>query len=238
MTIAEKLTTIAENQQKVYEAGAKSEYDKFWDELQENGNREDYRYFFASLAWNDITFRPKYDMKPLFAEGMFWGCHVTDLRSILEQRGITIDFSECMWFKNMLAFTSTITHMPTINVSSAGWCDSIFDGASRLKSASFVGIQKYLSWDSAFYNCTSLTDITFEGEIGNHINIRFSPLKKASIISLINALSTTVTNKSVNLNKIIVNSAFKTEEGLADGSTSQEWLDLIETKPNWTISLF
>ena len=31
MSIAEKLTTIAENEQKVYDAGQKSEYDRFWD---------------------------------------------------------------------------------------------------------------------------------------------------------------------------------------------------------------
>ena len=34
MSIADKLTTIAENEQKVYDAGAKSEHDKFWDSYQ------------------------------------------------------------------------------------------------------------------------------------------------------------------------------------------------------------
>ena len=37
MSIAEKLTAIAENVPKVYEAGQKSEYDRFWDAYQNNG---------------------------------------------------------------------------------------------------------------------------------------------------------------------------------------------------------
>ena len=39
MSIAEKLTTVAENVPKVYEAGKKAEYDAFWDKYQNNGKR-------------------------------------------------------------------------------------------------------------------------------------------------------------------------------------------------------
>ena len=40
MSIAEKLTKVAENVPKVYEAGKKDEHDKFWDEYQTTRNGE------------------------------------------------------------------------------------------------------------------------------------------------------------------------------------------------------
>ena len=62
-------------------------------------------------------------------------------------------------------------------------------------------------------------------------------LSKASITSIINALSSTTSGLTVTLSKTAVNTAFETESGGADGSTSQEWLALATTKSNWTISL-
>lgn len=43
----------------VFNAGKKSEYDKFWDSIQDYGNRTDYRYAFSRCA--EIDFKPKYD---------------------------------------------------------------------------------------------------------------------------------------------------------------------------------
>ena len=59
MTIAEKLQTIAENEQKVYEAGVKSEYDRFWDIMQANGTRTNYARAFYGEGWRTETFLPK-----------------------------------------------------------------------------------------------------------------------------------------------------------------------------------
>ena len=89
-TIADKLTLIAENEQKVFESGRnegyahgyddgnaegiqegkKSEYDSFWDVFQLNGNRKYYDRAFrynaldSSPTWNKDNFKPKYDIKP------------------------------------------------------------------------------------------------------------------------------------------------------------------------------
>ena len=65
MSIAENLTTIAKNQQKVFDAGVKSEYDRFWDNYQKNGEPMSYAMAFGS-KWDDITFKPKY---PIIATG-------------------------------------------------------------------------------------------------------------------------------------------------------------------------
>ena len=51
---------IAENQQRVYDAGKQSEYDRFWDSFQQNGTRANYSFAFAGVAWTDETLQPKY----------------------------------------------------------------------------------------------------------------------------------------------------------------------------------
>ena len=86
MSIAEKLTTIAENEQKVFEAGynegkqegygegqldgyndgydtgvidgRQAEYDAFWDIYQVNGARTDHQNAFGNFYWNKDTFKP------------------------------------------------------------------------------------------------------------------------------------------------------------------------------------
>ena len=59
MSISDKLVTIAENEQKVFDAGKKAEYDAFWDAYQTNGNRRHYNHAFYDY-WDDITYNPKY----------------------------------------------------------------------------------------------------------------------------------------------------------------------------------
>ena len=58
VSAADKLVTIAENERAVHKAGQKSEYDRFWDNLQDYGNRTD--YWGAFCGWNDEMFKPKY----------------------------------------------------------------------------------------------------------------------------------------------------------------------------------
>ncbi|MBR4874655.1 MAG: hypothetical protein IKU87_02405, partial [Clostridia bacterium] len=78
MSIAEKLGIIAENVQKVYEAGKASaegdsegysegveagkqeERQAFWEAYQRNGRRTQYRYAFFDGYWTDVNYNPKY----------------------------------------------------------------------------------------------------------------------------------------------------------------------------------
>ena len=64
MSIAEKLVTIAENAPKVYEAGEKAQYDRFWDIYQENGGKQFYSYAF--YYWANEVYNPKY---PIYCDG-------------------------------------------------------------------------------------------------------------------------------------------------------------------------
>ncbi len=100
MSIAEKIATIAANEQRVYDAGyekgkadggggggytdgdldasynegyddgRQAEYDAFWDDFQKNGKRTEYHNAFG-IAWSSKTFRPKYNIVATGAYSMF-----------------------------------------------------------------------------------------------------------------------------------------------------------------------
>ncbi len=179
-TIAEKLTTIAENQQKVYDAGyvagsgidydtvfaagreqgEQDAYDTFWDVYQQNGERTHYAYAFAGRGWNDAVFKPKYPLTitesadSMFSNNMY-----------LDYIDYDLDFSNCP--TNTYLFNSCIS-------------------LSRIKSIKFnnAGKNGYI-----FQNCGELQDITINGTIAFDIPSlsKSSKLTLASLTSIINA---------------------------------------------------
>ena len=62
MSIADKLTTVAENVPKVYEQGRKDEQSDFWTSYMNPDNDMSYR--FAGFGWYSGNFKPNKDMKP------------------------------------------------------------------------------------------------------------------------------------------------------------------------------
>ena len=199
MSIADKLTQIAENEQAVFEAGKKSEYDTFWDVYQENGNKISYRLAFFGSGWNDTTFHPKYPMK------MYKGQQ--QMQAFYYFRGTHIDVD--------------------IDFRAVGNAQ-VFQSASLLKTISKLIVTDEVTYTNWFAGCPALEDITIEGTIGNDISFPDSALlTKASIESIIGALSGTVTGKTLTVNAAAKQVAF----------TDSEWAELIGTKPNWTFSL-
>ncbi len=260
MSIAEKLLTVAEGVPEVYdsgysegrrdgyalgvedgvEAGKQAQYDTFWDKYQQNGNRKTYQGAFAGGGWNNATLKPKYTFgSPTNCAFMFYSSgFVGDLAQYLEDSGITLDTSKSV---NMSSFANTaqyITRFGVIDATSASTSNSgnIFSHCYALEK-----IDKWVVSEATnigtLTSCSKLTSLTIEGAIGQNANFQYSPLNKASILSIINALSTTATNKTLTLKLAAVDAAFETSEGANDGSTSAEWAALIATKPNWTISM-
>lgn len=240
MSIAEKLKTIAENSPKVYEAGkAKQEYD-FWKELQDRTAKySTTAYIFAGEVWTDDNFKPVQD---IVLKGnsnyAFSGNNITNLKRLLENRGVKLDTSKVTSSMNLFYYSDS-KELPELDLSKATNIYAIFYQARNLQSVDkLILSNKCTDFTSAFTNATGLTHCIFEGEIVATLDIHWSTLlDKASITSLINTLSTTTSGLTVTLSKTAVNTAFETASGKADGSTSAEWLALAQTKSNWTITL-
>lgn len=250
MTIEEKLTKIAEDMPKVYEAGVEegknSAYSDFWDAVQDKGNRTIYTRAFDNKSWNNIVFKPKYDMYPTEAQRMFYGSGIEgDFVEILDQLDVKLDFSNCTNIANLFQNNGGITRVGVIDTSSitgtASWVwGNVFYNCPKLVTIDKIIVtENSTSFNQMFNLCPSLINVTFEGVIAkNGLNLSWSTkLSRASIESIINTLSATTSGLSITLSKTAVNTAFETTEGLNDGSTSAEWLALIATKNNWTISL-
>lgn len=91
---------------------------------------------------------------------------------------------------------------------------------------------------SALSQLRELRELRFQGSIQADLSVKDSKLlSKDSIRSLLPCLSGTVSGKTLTLSLQAVDTAFETSEGAADGSSSAEWTALVDSKPNWTISL-
>ena len=247
MSIADKLQTIAENQQAVYEKGKQDEYDRFWDNYQQNGERRRYRYAFADLGWTVDTFKPKYKMtlSASGAVGIFYLCNsgTKGDTNPLDYRefGHLLDFSQAA--DGQSAFYGAKMNYINVDLSNCTRLQSCFSGdynSNYLSDLTLKFSEKCTNYTNAFGYCAYLINLTFvEGSvIASDLAFNRSPkLTKASLLSIFTALSTTVSGKTVTVHKTAVNKAFETSEGANDGSTSQEWLDLIATRSNWTVSL-
>ena len=247
MTVAEKLQTIAENEQKVYEAGydngVKTEYDAFWDGYQQNGDRTDCRGMFAGVGWNADTIKPKYDINVFSGTYMFYGSgFVGSLKKHLaDDLGVILDFSSATAFTGVFQYANQITETPHLDmsgISSQTTVSQIFHSCNNLVSAE-ITFSPLCAYNTCFNNCNNLENLIANGEIGgNGLNFQWSTkLTHDSLVSIVNALSTITSGLTVTLSKTAVNKAFETSGGAADGSTSEAWLTLRATRSNWTISL-
>lgn len=230
MSTAEKLITIAENVPKVYEAGKKAEYDAFWDDLLYgkhnlvdlgNCNR-----MFAGLGWNDKSFDPpEITIKPLRADEMFRDTAFTiDMRTIKTK----FDFSGCISMSHVF-YNSNMSAVGVVDARKVSNIPNCF-AYSKLETIEKLIVHDALLYSTPFAGVSKLKNITIEGNIGNSIDFKDCPLVHESIVSIVNALSSTVTGKTLTLSKTAVISAF----GSVD---STEWQTLVTSKPNWTISL-
>jgi hypothetical protein len=231
MSIADKLITATENIEKVYVAGKKTEYDAFWDSFQ--GEITDGAYLFAGRGWKDSNFRPKYNInipnRP--ANNMFCNSVLTNLEASLQECGVTLDLSLAQRLDNIFSNCKQLTRVPEITIGEN--CTNIgnmFNGCLVLVTIRKLTFpNKSMTVTNAFNTCYALENIEIGGTIAvSGLSFQHSTkLTKASITSIINALSTSTSGLTITFSKKAKEAAF----------TSAEWTTLVNTKSNWTIAL-
>ena len=204
MSIAEKLTTIAENEQRVYDAGfdigktegysdgliggltqgMQDEYDRFWDGFQLNGNRRSYAYGFCGSGWNEETYKVKY---PIIATGDAQNMHrssgVTDITNV-DTFGVTSAY--CFAY----ACTKLLT-IDKLDFSNATNTQSAFAHSTVLHTiGELVSSEKTVWSANTFQNCYNLVTVMFTKEsiIATNFNCTSNELTRESLMSIINAL--------------------------------------------------
>ena len=242
MSVRDKLRTIAENEQRVFEAGKRAEYDTFWNIYQQNGERTNCEGMFAGDGWNSDTIRPKYNIYPTKATMMFYySGFVGSLKEFFENLNIVIDFSNTTSLTGVFQYANKITELPYLDLSSIISNTKILqlcNNCAELVTAE-IKFPPSCSYANCFNGCRELKHLVAHGEIGGDgLDFHWSTkLTHDSLMSIINALSATTSGLSVTLSLTAVNAAFETAEGAGDGSTSEAWAALSATRENWTIAL-
>lgn len=238
MSIAEKLTTIAENEQKVYEAGQQSEYDRFWDSFQKNGKRTRYYMGFGGEGWNDETFKPKYDLVPTQAQEMFREARITDMPAALERAGVTLDFSKCTVAVTNFIVSSYISHLGEINITGLSAPAHVFNVGTALVTVDKVilkadGSQTFTGFVSG---CTELTNITIEGAIGRSIDFSPCPLSVVSMKNIISCLKNySGTDKEFLYSVKFNDNCWAALEADSTSPTGTTWAEYVQDTLCWNI---
>lgn len=217
--IADKLTAIAENEQRVYDSGIEkgfgqgkqSEYDRFWDAYQQNGNRDHYVGAFTFVGWTDEVYNPKYPI----SGGTLFGLQEVFRNSYIVDTKVQI-----------------INHGSNMNTT--------FNGCSLLERIpSLVLKAPVTALGNTFTSCSRLKEINITcdgGCLAGNTNLQWSTmLNYDSILSVINALSDTTTGLTITFSKQAVTEALGLNEWVED--YTPEWLAITDTKPNWTFVL-
>lgn len=234
--ISENVTKIAENEPRVYNAGVEdgkeAVWNAFWDGYQDMGNRTNYRNAFAGMGWTPHNFKPKYDIRPT-SDGAYMMFYYAqnmqgDLAQMLEDCGVELDLSQCTAWIQYLIAGSKITRLGRCDCSNASTLGSTFSG-TPLHTIDELIVSAKTTFSGAFNECPELQNLKISGTIGqNGLNLQWSTkLSRASIESVINALSTTTSGLTVTFSKTAKEAAF----------TNYEWASRIATKSNWTIAL-
>lgn len=228
MTTAEKLSKIYEGvehveglntelEQTLYgtDTGGKSWYDEFWDTYQNNGEPTDYARAFSG-NWRSLDiFKPKHNIIVTNAYMMFAGFPLEiDLADYFQQLGIVFDTSRAANTQYMIQ-ASNVTRVGVIDFSgstNSKPIDNVFAQCKKLVTIDKIIVKEGSqgAFGSTFTNCVALENIIIEGEIkSNGLDLQWSTkLSKASITSIINALSTSTTGLTVTLSKKAVDAAF------------------------------
>lgn len=194
MSIAEKLAIVAQNEQKVYDAGIeqgnKDAFDAMWDAIQDNGARTAYNSAFNNAAWNDYTFRPKYSLVPTGSAGyMFSGSAISDLQKCLDYNGVVLDLKNSTNVYELFRNNKALTRVGNLDVSNATQCGGIFQACSALETVGLLTVsEKNTSYAGTFQNATGLTEIRVAGTIAINLSFQHSPLSVESMKSVISCL--------------------------------------------------
>ena len=201
MSISEKLTAIANNVQKVYEAGKTAaggigSYEKgvaderkaFWNAFTDNQKRTDYSYGFYN--WRGNAFYPTCDISGTNMSRAFYMFKEIDLIERFKECGVKLDFSKCTSISYCFG-SSNIISIPTLELLKLSDLEGIFNNSHKLKTIEKIILKNDGSqtFSDNSFNSSALEEISFEGVIGSDLNFSYSPLlSHDSLNNIINCL--------------------------------------------------
>ena len=196
MSIADKLTTIAENEQKVYEKGRTDENREFWKKLIGDGVGA---CSFSGSTWNDDTFKPTQDIVFTINNGnwLFSLNNITSVKASLAIHGVKFDTSRLNGLSYGFYNIKSID-LPELDLRGLKNRNTTQISNGLCTNTNLVTIDKIIlpeTWGTItnhngfLQNNKSLQNVTFEGVIPCSLNVSASPLTAESVLSIITHLA-------------------------------------------------
>ena len=212
------------------EAGKKEQDKAFWNLYTSNGNQNVCDYMFAGKCWKNTVFNLPYSLKPIRCISMFALTGMSgNLREILDNLGITFDFSNCTLFDNMFTNASAFTETPPIDISKATSTSGMFVNAFDLVTiGTLTCSETTVLAVGMFDNTNDLENITFAGVIPTSLRFRnSSKLTDASVDNIVATLkdySGTTTSPTLTVHADVYN------------RMAELGKDVIVTSKNWKLA--
>ena len=189
MSIAEKLVTVTENQERIYNKGlaegGEPAFIQMENYMTNYGTRPAYQNAFSRQDWTGYTFRNT--VYPIgSAENIFFTYLGTEL-----PKGI--DFSRLeptASLQTAFRYANNLTHIPDLNIPAPTEYKLTFADMNLLEKIDIVRCNENTIFTDTFRNLPKVTDITFEGVIGqNGLKFHQAPLiSHDSLMSALNCL--------------------------------------------------
>jgi hypothetical protein len=236
MSIADKLTQIAQGVQKVYEAGKaaggytdgydagrKFEHDKFWGDIQGNGARTFYERAFQH--WNMEYIRPTHKVVPSGSRSMNMFSNNNSLKMVEKKYFDLSQVTVSQGGESSSNLYGVFYSCPNLEVVEdigmpAGGYYMTFNRCPKLHTIEVMRVVEQSEFMSVFTNCYELVNLTIDGTIGkNGFDVSYcTKLSHDSLMSIINALksgaSNTITLGTANLAKLTnAEKAIATQKG-------------------------
>lgn len=230
------LTAAVNHLKEGFGQGGDNYYDTFWDSFQQNGQRTYYYSSFRTSGWNSENFKPKYpivvvgDASYMFDNSDIGNQDEADFDFVEE--GIELDLRGATLLTYAFRSCHGIKRLGVIDCTGCQNINRVFYSC-RVVTIDKLVVHENLTYSSVFDYALRLQNITIDGTIAkNGLDFKScQQLSKASIESIINALSTETSGLTVTISQEAVDKIHEAE----DVTT---WFPaLAETRPNWNIVL-
>jgi hypothetical protein len=191
MSVAEKLTTIAENEQRVFDSGYSKAESNMWDNITNFNNRTFYEYGFK--FWGSESFNPPYKITPTGRNlAMFEdAAKIKKIESAyLDLSNVTVNNSADSTSCNYTTFRRcrSLEEIEDVGLPAGGYYQT-FGWCSNLHTVAVMRCKKEGGYTNPFSSCSELRNITIDGVIGKNFTMMHCPLLTIeSLRSIISAL--------------------------------------------------
>ncbi len=224
-----QIAGLQEDVAEAFDNGRQAEYDSHWNAITRNGARTNYSSFFTTA---DMTGQHLPEIfKPVATFRLFYSYQGIELPQGLD---LSLMYTESTDVKtgsigSEFAYATNVLHFYDCGFPAVKTYSNTYARCRSAVTIDIFRVREDTTYTNVFIECNNLQNIVIEGTIGQTgLNFQWSTkLSKASITSVINALSSTTSGLTVTISETAKESAFTTEE----------WAALIATKPNWTIAL-